>query len=1554
MGCIVTITDKLNIKGSAGKDFSTEESFDSWLFENQKAIKRALKKNEDKLTNKPGGVSPTFLSSMTPLEERFSAFNSFRDSMQAMSRSKGAILGIDPSEQILTLGVTTFFRHAGNKNDIKAPVRSFSLSEKTEFIEYQRTKKGKTAIEAENEWNRVQKINALRRLDGTILGALIQDELTGTNKDISAILKKGKSKEKWNDLVLTGMTIDEAINRIKARSDYKHIAEEIKKELRIRHGKNCEIYTEFEVFSKEMSEELAKTVKTVSSKLYHKAANRLSGAIDILVRDEDGYVHSYDIKTSGETIENWWTQTGSNYKYDEVSAQQMANAIMAEQNGMKFTSVNIIPINENLDNDGNIIELKSENFQTFGLTNDYAKFLYKHFPISPSTNSQSITTLASTVEELYPGIGLDTAAQTRQINKDFIMDKKAHKNSDGKWHLLPDTVFPEWKQFMVKNEIVFNTKAEMEEFVTNEYVPKMNEGYSKELLGFANDLQRITKSNRGNKIDLLRESARGISKDKQIQNFIVNKFKKFVLNNWSLVSDSENRLAEYGIFIFTKGSFAEVIMIDKTDLTAEVKLGNAKNTTILGNLKHDLSKGADDINILKSYRGNLMLMKAMIYISQNPNVFRNYKIQAVRAINIRWGQEIDENTDKLLDNWNTLCALYNIRYQGIPNKTKLRTLGREQFLSGPAAYVQRAEDLVELIGEKSINFKGHRENIEANQNDTEDEILRYMRNLLASENDLANSDSWGAYSEKKEAYMYLYKALLGVRGWTISVENDKGPFFSDGVFIAGTESLSPAESTSSTIRIFNQIQTTYEHKVRDLFIQVVRPWQDQMVKVYEENGIDNLFGNERNFFRNCFEQEEGKITSDFVLIPPDENPFLNERPELKKLVEMFLEVINEQRFPDKQEREQLKSIPRSMYYQVPLTETGFKSQVVQDGLWNALKRNAKNVFTEVQNYAYGAPMSSLEIKRYNDLDREEVYDPYLDTSEDAQLARRQYLNGTSVEVDNKVKKEYGVGAFEVNLDIVFLKAMASALRQQASREYMPLFTGLRMILEFNRKQNGIQTPEIAESIDKFIKSSVFGQLIIKPSNQTIYHILNLLKGIASKVTLGLNTVSFAREMISSTLRTSVSLVNDKYMSGQFTAKDYLDAMEDVILHAHENIDVRSKYMQSNVKFGLANVSMEQLAKASKSNFLNPANWEEDLLFENTTMPDFVHRNALLWAFLKKRGSADAYEMVDGVLTYKMEKDKAYEVFLKYRNNFDAIPDRKTKEEYIHQRQMYEMALDDWNKHYGYNLEYGDDLPEAITLTEANGIRVYADHLYGNYDQNTKSLLQKSLLGSIFLQFKTFQLAQFLQDVRGKGNINITTLHHMETEDGKKIYRKPKKENIGTEGVWDYFTEDQLKNLSDEDMKDVVPFMMFTGSPVIGRFYSDLSIAYNIMFNPNQALEDWKHSDVYKANLYTSLFNNIGMLLIAMLLRLIYKEPLENEEEQTWWTKWTYTVLMGVANDGPIAQTLSGLVNGTPPAFSILRTFIKNAQSIITDEDPAIIGFMKLFGATRSFVGTISQ
>ena len=1551
MSCEVTLTSKIKLKNQDKKAFSTEEAFDNWLYENRVAISKQLNENKITLDN----ISPTFAISLSPIEERKAKWDKFMTDMASLHTRANDTSGLFSGagfDRLITMGTTTMFKYIGNESDMYKPVNDFGSVEeqRKRFIEA-RKQKGDTEVEAEKKWQSKERIHKLTTIDGNIFGALVQDALTNSTKDIDGLKNK---KSFTDDLKALGLTFDQALQRVSTIANLA--VQQIKNEIYSKYGSKAKIFTEVEVFSKQLSKDFKDALNTASLHSGRKEnANTINGFLDIVVQDESGELHTFDVKLSTHKVQDWWTQifgTG-NWKYNEISAQQMAYATMARQWGINFNSINIIPANVEYDDDGNIKAITKENIKTFGLTNPYAIACERYFPVHTATDSRTIRNLSKLIEEIYPGLQLDTKAQTVQLTKEFVMSKLV-KNRNGVYTLKLDSNFDESNSLLNK-EISFNTREEMESFVEEQYIPKINESYSQELRNFAKDFRRITNSNKSQQsiIEDLLEVARGITKDKTRQEWIVNKFKKYAVQHWDLVSDEDNLLADYGIFVFKRNGLAEILMVDKTDLYAKVQLGKAKNTTVLGNLMHNLSTGMDDLNIMQSLRGNLMLMKAMAFISQNDmTLFNGVKIQAIKALNMRWGQEITEANSKLINNWNRLASLYNIKNEDDSSKTKLRTIDNKIMLSTPLSYVNQANDIVDTFLSERVHFKSHMDRLNAFVDDSTDEILNYMKNLAAEYN-VTRTEDWATHSDAFEAFKLLNQAYMSARGWILSAENDVGDYVSNRIFLSGTRSSSPAESPSMALRVFNQIETTYEQKLRDEFKSIVFPWQNLMAEVYAENGGDNLWGNERNFFKQCFMlDEKGNITSDFCLQMPDNNKFLNNKPKLKALVEMFLEKINEIRIPNENEREAYKLRAGSIYYQVPLTEASLIQQTKNGGIINALKVKGQNIFSEMKNFAYGHPMSNWEIKQFNDVSKDRVYDPYLNTSEESQRWRDQQLSGEKT--DNG--KTYGVDAFETSLDTIFLKAMASALRARVSEEFMPLFTGLRAILAFNNNVNGDEVPGIIKAVDDFIKSAVFGKLIIEPSNQTIYHIMGLLRGITSTTVLAFNSVSFTREMLTSALRTSISKEIDPIMKGQFSQADYVSAMFDIIEKSPENTDVRSKYMQLNFIYGLANASEEHLANASKSNWANLSNWTDDILFWTSTSPDFVHRNSIMTAVLKHRGSWDAYSLNDdNELVYDMSKDKFYETFWKYKDNYSAITDHKTRLAFKEQEQYYLNALDDWNRSYGMNLNYGDPLPQALSPEEANGIRVYADHLYGNYDKNTKSLLQKSLLGSVFLQFKTYSLQQFLQNTRDTGYINITRQRHVTTQEGEKIYYviSTTPEEFQEYGVYRAVKESELEGINSDK---IVPVIEFAGSGVGGRVATDFELAKDILFDKDKFMENWKNNDVYKANLYISLIDNLAMLFVAMLLRLMYGEDtIKDIKSEDWWTRWSYTVLMGVAQDGPIDQVVSGLIgNGAPPSIAALQTFYRNAHEVITGESSAIYGFMNSFGATRQFSGMFNN
>lgn len=72
-------------------------------------------------------------------------------------------------------------------------------------------------------------------------------------------------------------------------------------------------------------------------------------------------------------------------------------------------------------------------------------------------------------------------------------------------------------------------------------------------------------------------------------------------------------------------------MTDILDLNTLIPLKNGKS--ILGTVRGDTDI-TDNRKILDSRRGHMLLMKAMAFISENQDIFKNKKIQNIKAINL--------------------------------------------------------------------------------------------------------------------------------------------------------------------------------------------------------------------------------------------------------------------------------------------------------------------------------------------------------------------------------------------------------------------------------------------------------------------------------------------------------------------------------------------------------------------------------------------------------------------------------------------------------------------------------------------------------------------------------------------------------------------------------------------------------------------------------------------------------------------------------------------------------------------------------------------------------
>jgi hypothetical protein len=143
----------------------------------------------------------------------------------------------------------------------------------------------------------------------------------------------------------------------------------------------------------------------------------------------------------------------------------------------------------------------------------------------------------------------------------------------------------------------------------------------------------------------------------------------------------------------------------------------------------------------------------------------------------------------------------------------------------------------------------------------------------------------------------------------------------------------------------------------------------------------------------------------------------------------------------------------------------------------------------------------------------------------------------------------------------------------------------------------------------------------------------------SVATLGLNPKNLVRDGLSSSLRSAITFLNgtDPKTLG-IKADDYFDAFFEMCQNMDSLFTSSGYYNQLNLIHRMANMSYREIADQLKTNKFALGNLDSNFFFITSTSSDYIHRMALLKAYLKKLGADKAYIMVNGELKYDMSKD----------------------------------------------------------------------------------------------------------------------------------------------------------------------------------------------------------------------------------------------------------------------------------------------------------------------------
>lgn len=1310
---------------------------------------------------------------------------------------------------------------------------------------------------------------------------------------------------------------------------------------------NAKYYTELGI----VSQTLSPGDRNILKNLGHDV-DTINGRIDLLIIDENGIAHVIDWKTSSKRVGSWTEQDNkilrergcwSTTKRVKAFGQVGNYGAMLEQYGLTVGNLELVPlyVEFKLDEDGwpdtehpEVTTIQADS-ATWGkhlscLPGTHKKLQEAewHFAVTKPIEIKKLKKVNDELAFLFPGTNIheehvkhfEATINFYKTNPNFVkpVQKGTSWYEDGYRYVFYQKDLPSALKSGENGAVLSKNEEELEANLA-QYVKDVQDYVNGQMTHFAEDLHKVIVN--GGNDPLLIETWLSSFNEGQ-QNYLKNEFRKYYTNGWQVVVNPE--LNSNGIFIFKKNDKIDMICITEKDVHHVVPITHTSGKlthNILGSKLLDNAEGTDPLFTMNSQWGNIVLMKMMAIIAANPEIFGDAKISLIKTINPWHQSEVPSPSNKILkDNWNRLVALH-------PDKN-LNRVNDKLFLDDIDVWVDEAAEA--MLSENISEFA----DILAPEANQQYRDIKYLQQLktkirISFPTEYKEPDTKAGY-----AYVQLCKAILAISGVYVLEELDRGKYFNNGLFPTGTEISNFALSKSSNARMIQRLFAYYRDSYTKIFTEdLANPMARLCDEVYKEWGVSERITSPQEFWKNFLEKDsKGNVLPEMLLCRPD-NPIFVGKPKSQEFVRMFADKLAQFRFKNKTEEQLMRIKETDEYWQVPLVPARF-GQYVRDsikkngfvGFCKGMWQKVKDMAQEAEEY-YSGKKEWADSFTNNLKENDVVYNRYLDISQEQ---RGELIH----DEDQRV--------WETDLRTVFMVTAERAAVSLASQDFGPKFSAFLTILNYSKQIGKMNIKELNEAINDWVKNKVYLRQIRDTSLEVLHKFLKVIKKGSSIATLALSTRNLAKETLVSAYvgatRTATHLVSG------VSAENFAKAFHFVVQYQPTSIKKIGFLTYLNQIYGMSNYGYTDMADYMRRTLWGARNMTSGDLFVGTKIPDDYYRLTMLVAKLMQDGVFEAYVKDGETWKYDVKKDKR---FTKYLNN-----DRSDPKEYIQQKALYDRFMQQWK--IAYPDREIDTLPEPYPPTEKDAIRIRAGQLWGYFDTEDKSLLCSRFLGSAFMQYKTWMSAKLSQHIQSPGFVNIWQWHFVKDDQGNNLYlvAATQDELNSGDAIFKVMKESdpELEKALEEGR--AVPWMMEEGTFQEGMVQATGEFLKAILTWDLDAFKKVWENPVKRGQLANGLMDTLGLLLFAGLIKLLFGEEVtKNKAQQDWVTQWTYGVLMGFAQDGPIHQVLGSMaLDLNPPSLLALKQWANTANSVLAGSKSLGQGLVSTFGATRELQG----
>lgn len=1241
-------------------------------------------------------------------------------------------------------------------------------------------------------------------------------------------------------------------------------------------------------------------------------AAKIRGKIDAVIIYEDGSIDVLDFKIS----ETPWGAADIN-KRDAAEKQLHLYRTILEANGIKGSNINlyVFPITLTRQGDKYTNAIVGEStLEPLSYSPEYTSKIYEVLDIHPDTQPIN-SELAKTT------IGI----QGKMFGFDTCVYEKDKLNFDFAWDILVGPPKGDTYSFRSQSTGELHS-SKSRSFIENDLIADLNLSKTTRQIRASEIKDRINnmKEKSNQSLTFLSGGRRNI----EMNEWLNREFYKYKVNEgWRAIDNPD--LLQLGVIMFQNDITREIDFVSITfdNLFAEAKL--KYGTTLLGNFKSD-KEVIGNKNRLRASLGNMELMKLMHIANQLQS---NYTIGELKVVSLLDRSEMRSTgiRDKLVYNYNVLA--HEIGFE--PNKFEFTDIYYQILEEGRNIRSEKYDrSFYDIPNSRDVRATVLKEDAKSKSEQLSQLVSLWetIANIFYKGDKTAKDD----YTMIGRYFNDIQQAISDLSGITIDFNNAnqlKESIIGGGI----VESYRTQKTFNSTLfntqdtipivkAIYNKIEDAglklknryYTYKTLD------RQHTDKFKQSANSLYANNVVNRYEVAYRNLFDTSERGKTK-FLLKDYRTDTSLNasERAYLK----WWLESVNKIRFPG-MTIDQLaeNNIDEERWFEVPLLRAGITSQIVN---------NKKSVGKAIKDqYGFEDPVLSPKMALgmvftqtdfgKNQLIFDKMYNVFA-CSEDETMR-------------TKMLQEMGVDTFETNLERIKDMYHFSQIRKEI---YDPVLSEISAALgayAFNANMSNTYkaNEDTINYITQFIQSSVLDESLIDEDYEDEMRIVSSLKSTASRMVLGCNILSMAKEGIVGWWTLYNNALANHWDPTRFGIKEATKAYFMVWKDSVNQIKTITLGEHLNFQYGISNMSMQEMVERENFYQGQVGRWD-DRLFWTSRACDYLHRMTIFYAYMIKDGSLDAHEIKDGHVEYDWTKDKRFSIYAKYDNE-EEVP-TQYKEVWKEQRSLFEamrnqMVEDgveyvvDWTTGETRTLQYTDKfLPRAFTNNEARKIIQEANTMYGYMDTANKSLWFKKGIGVLIGQFQTYFSAKKNQyfltpDVYQNGHWVLA-----KDEQGRQLYR-------------DYDAKGN-PTITLEDNGN--PIKVWEGSMMGGIFWS-LKSMFNVFTAEGRAGMKAAWTDPNNRRNFSLFLGDISGLLFFLLLSWMLYGGM-TKSELSYWDRNIQKVINNASNEFNPYKVFTGQLEFKFTSFEIVYGFMKDIFNALT-------GNMNIFKALSSNIGVL--